>query len=524
MHGIVSPLPRVQLINAFNSPFDNAIATARTCYSSRVIYDEDVRKDEKALKLRDDIAQSTYQAGHHTTLQHAHFQFALENVSRQVLWSFFHSHPFYNSEQVSQRYVEVKPDRMLIPDLKNPTLQDRYVSAVNRQMSVYKELLTLLHPAASDAYFSVYKARLKNKEDPRWTSAIKKRCQEVARYVLPVATHAHLYHTISGITLHRYHRLSQSDDCPFEQRLIIDAMVQEVSKIDPLFFRDIEPVMPREHIHEERLLAAHGTRRDPAGFIADFDQELNGKCAKLVGFTTNATSILASSVRQVFALSKEALPDNEALCWLLDPSKNNYLGESLNLNTLGKATRALELVQFTFQKKISHTADSQAQRHRMIPATRPTLHTHVVRGQPDYITPQLFEHPLAERAKQIYDIEMSRIFDDIDYMIDAGASPESWQYLLPNSFPIRYTETGSLLDHHHKWTSRLCYNAQEEIWHASLEEVLQVEKQFPEIGRWLLPPCGQRALSQNTPVCPEGIRFCGVPVWRLQKSEYKRIL
>ena len=58
-----------------------------------------------ARALRDRIAQETYFAGHHTTLQHATFQFAIENVSRQALWSFLHSHPFYNSEQVSQRYV-----------------------------------------------------------------------------------------------------------------------------------------------------------------------------------------------------------------------------------------------------------------------------------------------------------------------------------------------------------------------------------------------------------------------------------
>src|SRR5690606_6005939 len=82
-----SPPPRVKLTKVFTTPFDNAVATARTCYSSRIVTDADVA--EKPA-LRDRIAQSIYLAGHHTTLQHAHFQFTLENVSRQVLWSFFH--------------------------------------------------------------------------------------------------------------------------------------------------------------------------------------------------------------------------------------------------------------------------------------------------------------------------------------------------------------------------------------------------------------------------------------------------
>ena len=90
--------PRVELVNAFAAPFDNAVATARTCYSGAGI----VRAEDVAARpeQRDRIAPSTYEAGHHTTLQHAHFQFALAGVSRQFLWSFLHAHPFYNSEQV----------------------------------------------------------------------------------------------------------------------------------------------------------------------------------------------------------------------------------------------------------------------------------------------------------------------------------------------------------------------------------------------------------------------------------------
>ena len=79
--------PVVRLENSFAEPFNNAIATARTCYSSKVISAQDVVKDDRAIALRDEIAKSTYEAGHHTTIQHASFQFVLERVSRQFLWS-----------------------------------------------------------------------------------------------------------------------------------------------------------------------------------------------------------------------------------------------------------------------------------------------------------------------------------------------------------------------------------------------------------------------------------------------------
>src|SRR4051812_1152253 len=120
----LSPEPVVLLENAFQRPYDNAVATARTCYSSKVITADDVSKDEPTRVRRDAIAQSTYKAGHHTTIQHATFQFVLDKVSRQFIWSFLHSHPFYNSEQVSQRYVEMKAGNYTVPSLAEENLTE----------------------------------------------------------------------------------------------------------------------------------------------------------------------------------------------------------------------------------------------------------------------------------------------------------------------------------------------------------------------------------------------------------------
>jgi thymidylate synthase ThyX len=97
-------------------------------------------------------------------------------------------------------------------------------------------------------------------------------------------------------------------------------------------------------------------------------------------------------------------------------------------------------------------------------------------------------------------------------------------YLLPNAFPIRFEESGDLLSFHHKWTSRLCYNAQEEIWAACRDEVLQVTERFPRIGRWIKAPCWPRAQTGTSPFCPEGDRFCGVAVWKMAVADYRRLI
>lgn len=515
-----SPLPVVRLVNAFEEPFNNAVATARTCYSSRVITPADVVKDDRALALRDDIALSTYEAGHHTTIQHAHFQFVLEKVSRQFLWSFLHAHPFYNSEQVSQRYVEVKPGNFLVPPLSDAHA-GLYVDLMQRQMDAYHRLIELLTPDVKSAYLEIYPGRAAKVE--KWAGALKKKSQEIARYVLPVATHAHLYHTVSGLTLHRYHRAAQVSDVPLETRLVVDAMIAEVNRHDPLFFRNIEDMIPLEQSPEWRALqelrAAPGSA---AAFVREFDADLGSRIAKLTDYSANGEASVAQAVRTVLGIPRAQLSDDAAIDRVLSPRENTTLGGALNLTTMSKLTRALHMAHYGFRKKLSHTADSQDQRHRMTPAARPMLAAQYVGGEPDVIVPDLVRGNA--EALDVYMGICRETWKGIDTLLSGGVPAEHALYLLPNAFPIRFEETGDLLNLHHKWTTRLCYTAQEEIWRASLEEVQQVVAVHPRIGRHIGPPCHMRRDAGVKPLCPEGPRYCGIPVWRVGLDEMTRTL
>ncbi|MEE8409325.1 MAG: FAD-dependent thymidylate synthase [Myxococcota bacterium] len=517
-----SASPVVRLVNTFAEPFNNAIATARTCYSSRVIEPHDVDKDDRARAQRDAIAQSTYEAGHHTTLQHAHFQFVLDNVSRQLIWSFLHAHPFYNSEQVSQRYVSVKADRLVVPKLAERDAA-LYAETAAAQMMCYRDLVGLLTEPVAEAYFEVFRGRRKKQD--QYARDIKKKAQEVARYALPIATFAHLYHTVSGLTLHRYHRLSRAFDVPIETGAVITAMIAEVDRVDPLFFSHIEDPVPLEETHEYlALTATRGVHvsESARAFRDEFDRELGELSAKLLATKPNAEALMARAVRSVLGVASSELSDDAAIELVLSPVKNPYLTGALNLSSLGKLTRALVHPHFTFQKKLSHSADSQDQRHRMTPGTRPVLHAHYVGGEPDLVVPPMIRSnpPAFER----FMATMRQTWHAIDTLLDGGVSPESALYLLPNAFPIRFEESGDLMAFHHKWTTRLCYNAQEEIWQSSVEEVVQVREAHPRIGRWIEPPCGLRRETAVRPYCPEGPRYCGVPAWKQDLADYHRVL
>ena len=44
------------------------------------------------------------------------------------------------------------------------------------------------------------------------------------------------------------------------------------------------------------------------------------------------------------------------------------------------------------------------------------------------------------------------------------------------------------------------------------------------IGRYLLPPCTLRKMAGAAPICPEGDRFCGVRVWKMEIADYRRLI
>ena len=524
----LSPAPEVYITNAFARPFDNVVAAARTCYSgSGIVSDEQIlggpgaSPDEvrKRAGRRDALARDLYQAGHHTTLQHAHFQFALNNISRQFVWAFLHSHPFYNSEQVSQRYVTVKPGNYAVPPLQREALAI-YEKTIAGQQSAYEDLCGILAGPAAAAYYDRYPSR--RRLAIRYDREVRKKAQEVARYVLPVATFAYMYHTISGITLLRYYRVCEQQDAPLEQRQVIGAMVRELLKLDPSYAAILEEPIPAEELPELRATRAYPAGEEARrGFLEEFDSEMDGRVSKLVDYPARNEEIMAQSVREVLGLDRSRLGDDEAISMVLDPGRNRYLGEALNLTTLSKLSRTMAHCHYTFRKRMSHAADSQNQRHRMIPGSRPILETHLT-SDPDYVTPPLVLED--ERARTRYEEAMHASWDGIRRIRALGVEDEFALYLLPNAVTLRFTESASLIDLRHKHAMRLCYNAQEEIWRASLDEALQIREVNPRVGRFLLPPCNLRQMASMTPICPEGKRYCGERVWTYRLEDYRRVI
>jgi flavin-dependent thymidylate synthase len=504
--------PQVRLRNWFESPYDDAIAAARTCYSPRVIDAHEVTD-----RQRRQIGPLTFQGGHHTVFQHATFEFSLAGVSRQLVWCFLHAFPFYNSEQQSQRYVRLDEVRAHVPPVLGGAAREVYASAVEAAWDAYRALAERLLPVTRSVLADLWRLDRRKSEVFRRELAreAEKKAIETARYVLPIACHTAMVYTVSGIVLHRLRRMAAACDAPAEARELVDRMVAEVERVDPAFFSAVgEPPLEEAEL-AQTALAPPGV--GDAAPLEAFDKSLGGRRARLVDWGARAPQGVADAVRHV--LGRPDLADEEALALALDPARNPHRLDALNVSAHAPIMRALGHAHYTFRKKLSHSADSQDQRHRMVPGSRPLLSRTVPAGV-DVVEPELLRedptcHALFREAVEAAWHARGRLLAE-------GVTPGLALYVLPNALAVRFEESGSLLHLLHKWTMRTCLNAQREIYEASMDEIEQVRAVHPELVRHVGPPCFVRD-GLVRPRCTEGSHFCGVPVWRTFPAVERRI-
>ncbi|MCC6641516.1 MAG: FAD-dependent thymidylate synthase [Deltaproteobacteria bacterium] len=504
--------PEVRLRNFFDRPYDDAIAAARTCYAPRVI-----EAGEVTERQRQTIGPLTFSAGHHTVYQHATFEFSLEGVSRQLVWCFLHAFPFYNTEQQSQRYVRMDEVRAHVPATLGGEDRALYEGAIGGAFRAYAELARRLEPVTLAILSDLW--RLGDRKGVAFgRSVVKeagKKAIETARYVLPIGCHTAMVYTVSGIVLHRLRRMAAACDVPDEAHSVVERMLAEVARRDPAFFDAIgDPPLGPDDLPENHA-ATPGA--GDAAFAEGFDKSLAGRRSRLVDYGLRAPAIVAGAIRSV--LGRSDLDDDAALDLVLDPAKNRYRLETLNVGVHSPLMRALDHAHYTFRKKLSHTADSQDQRHRMVPGSRPLLSRTVPRAV-DVVEPELIREDPGCHA--IFREAVEAAFDARSRLLDRGVVPGHALYVLPNAVAVRFEESGSLLHLLHKWTMRTCLNAQREIWEASMDEIEQVRAVHPGLVRHVGPPCVVRSGLAH-PRCTEGSHFCGVPVWRRFPDLVRRI-
>lgn len=488
---------------------DIAATSAFQCYSPGIAVMKP-REDEKALAT----AAGTLKGGHHTTRLHTNYTFKLIGVTRSATHDFFHYTPFYNTTQQSQRYVEARAGNYQVPGNLPEQQRNLFVDSADFANQQYFVLLENLRPVVETRLRRMYPAGGEVAEKRLSEKAVKI-CQEVARYVLPIGQLTIYDHTLSELQLLRIFRASQMPHFTDEARYVIGQMIGQVAKVDPTILTELrKPLLPKNIVKddmgiEERYLTEQAD---------EFDSNLTGRLSKMEA-PADVRTILVRAGRNILGMPSSQISDKEVLALMMDPKNNSWLADVYETGMFDPLTSCLREVSLTFETKLSHTADSQRQRHRRTPGSTPPITTLYRDGSADYVTPMVIRED--SRLSELYRQMMSKIYDNVESAIEAGIPRQESLLLLPNAQTVRVTEQGDLFDWFHRWKQRLCLTAQEEIFFISLDQVEQVARVLPEAGEMLLAPCGLRQRAEIKPRCPEGSRWCGQPVYNLTINDYK---
>lgn len=490
---------------------DVAATTAIQCYAPGIAVMKP-RIDEKSLS----IATSTLDAGHNTTRLHVYYTWELIGVTRSVTHDVFHSTPFYNTEQQSQRYVEAKMGNFLIPAGLTERQKDIFVKSADQANRAYFEMLELLKPEVERRLRSQYPKGGRVAEE-RLQKKIPKICQEVARYVLPIGQLTIFDHTLSELQLLRLFGASRLPNFSDEARYVIASMVNEVAKVDPTILTEL-----RKPIEEDNAVTVD---QYIAGQRAEFDALLGNKQSKLLLFDEKNKQVLAFAARNVLKIPKEKMSDIEVLGLLLDPRNNRLLADVSEAGMFDPLTNCLRQISMTFATKLSHTADSQRQRHRRTPGAPSVIDNSTIldlfENGPDFFIPMVIRGNGLLIEKYAGET-MPKNYLGVKMCFESGIPTEFVTLLFPNGQNLRVVEQGDLFDFLHRWKQRLCYTAQEEIFFITVEQVEQLLEQISEAEKITQAPCKIRQTAGVQPRCPEGgDRWCGQPVFKFDINEYK---
>jgi len=199
---------KVVLLNHTKNPDQICAAAAQSCYSEKgasVLFEKTT--DEKAKKM----IKKVVGMGHLSVVEHAHFTFSVEGVSRALTHQLVR-HRIASYSQQSQRYVSMdKAEYVLPPSIRaDPEAKRLYKRTMDDAWKAYREL-----------------AGKVDKED--------------ARYVLPNACHTNITITMNARELWHFFSLRCCRRAQWEIRMMAWKMLAEAMKAAPILFENAGP-------------------------------------------------------------------------------------------------------------------------------------------------------------------------------------------------------------------------------------------------------------------------------------------
>ncbi|MFQ5661751.1 MAG: FAD-dependent thymidylate synthase [Candidatus Paceibacteria bacterium] len=429
-----------------------------TSYAAKICYTSELPEWGKRLN----VEKALFNTGHHTTLEHFYLTYVIDGIAvGDITFGMHLAHPFYNTDQRSGRYA----GKMFAdPDFEG---METYIREFWPGIcpSTFKELMDYIKSGA-DVY-STYMPDAQEivtefiKKDRPYASDgiranIPKYAQEQMRMFIPVIFPTAFAFTIDIITLVSMYESAWTPPMRY--------ITEEMARLFVKKFPDIEFLFNKSR-----------RRKTNWAMSCDFD-EID------VRYKPNLHVYKRSKIDDGYI----KLPAE-----LVHPVDKLHFTPETMCNSVNSIKMEIE---------ISTATMGQDQRHRTI-----------YRGTPQftgnfYVPPALKGLGLTNEA-----IRHMHRWKNISELIPGTLA----MILAPYGTMVSYEKSGSLNAIAHEQCKRLCWCAQEEIYHLGrLQRIAIEEESDNDLLSIFQPSC------YETGKCGEGDRYCGRDI-KLRKEEEK---
>lgn len=411
-------------------------------HAAKTCYTAKVPKMGKTL----DVENSLFNTGHHTTLQHNYFTFNISELSvSATLFGLHLTHPFYNTDQRSGRFSKMytKPNAEKLSKYMSKYFPNQNLEPVlkfiNKGFSIYKNNID----SATELVANFIKEERPFANDKYIQTQAPKIAQEQMRMFISTINPTALDYTVNLSTLTAMYRSAWTP----EMRDIVNQMENLVLKSFP----DLSYMFNKATVRKDNWVPR-----------MHFKQ---------VGVKTSPIChVLGVNLGNVPIHLNTKMPDSVDLKYFTPESMNN------NVSTID--TRV----------ELSLATMGQDQRHRTIKRSEPELTGNF------YLPPVC--HALGLQNDAIdYMKEYANLARTHDKNLVLSVAP----YGVMSTY-VKHSDLNALI---HEQEKRLCWSAQEEIYHLSkqLHDYL-ADNGHKDLAAKLTPACYRKA-------CIEGSRYCG---------------
>lgn len=220
---------KVALIQHTPEPEKIIAAAAKLCYSpvgvDKIMEDLSEEQIGKFLNMLMEL-------GHESPVEHIHFTFAVEGISR-VLTHQLVRHRIASYSQQSQRYVKLEQFEYIIPPsiAQIPEAKEKFIRAMEQDQQNYNELVELL-------YAKHYEGLIESGKTPKQSKGMaEKMAIEDARYVFPNACETKIVFTMNARSLMNFFHHRCCERAQWEIRQLAVEMLRIVKGVAPTIFK-----------------------------------------------------------------------------------------------------------------------------------------------------------------------------------------------------------------------------------------------------------------------------------------------